>query len=378
MYAKGSSIELIILDFRHFIDEALTILEFYEAGERKKEKRFTTNRDELSRIRQYCIEYTRLANDLKDVMNNKDLISEFNTAHAFSNQFKKKRLLFFTKIFKRLDILFQRINRHKALLNIVVELYFKILLKISKKTNELIGYLESDRWHNDAAIDMLLKLTQLSNDFLCVFERFCELLEKEKKIDLKKKDFSLSTTTSVNTSSISTADMIKNLSKNTCVINKLSSLICPLVKLSDFYLYHRNNRTKCFCFFCFLIFLFMFLFFIVLFSTFKYLLLSKIETDSEFYTINLSDQNTKSLVDLNESINKSLKKDSVDSDFFRNINFRSIIFSDSNVLNPVKGINDEKKLNGSELNDIFNYMKDFYVFAASLTAFISFEWILNR
>lgn len=38
------SIEIIILDLRYFLDEALTFLEFYEYGERDLTHRFQTDR----------------------------------------------------------------------------------------------------------------------------------------------------------------------------------------------------------------------------------------------------------------------------------------------------------------------------------------------
>lgn len=38
------SIEIIILDLRYFLDEALTFLEFYECGERDLTHRFQTDR----------------------------------------------------------------------------------------------------------------------------------------------------------------------------------------------------------------------------------------------------------------------------------------------------------------------------------------------
>ena len=43
--------------------------------------------------------------------------------------------------------------------------------QLVRNTNELVGYLESARWSREFALQLLDRLVELTNDFLCIFEK---------------------------------------------------------------------------------------------------------------------------------------------------------------------------------------------------------------
>jgi hypothetical protein len=171
-----ASIELILLDLRYFLDESLTFIELYEASEKDFATKFKTNPNEICQIRQYAIEYIRLIYDLKKLFMDTKLIKQSNTEIIFSEQFKNKRIFFFTSVFKRLEQLFTQINGQFSLSNELVKLYYKTIQKLVRNSNEFIGYLESHRWNRDIALQILDKLVEYCNDFLCIFEKFIQSL----------------------------------------------------------------------------------------------------------------------------------------------------------------------------------------------------------
>ena len=176
------SIELTILDFRYFLDEILTFIEFYEGEEKSPSSQFQTNFQEISRIRQYAIEFIRLIYDLKKLFWDDSVIKEFNLGINFSEQFKNKRVFFFKSVFGRLDSLFNNINGVYALSNELVKLYYNTVQKLIRNTNEFIGYIENARWHRQYALKALDNLVMLCNDFSAIFERFVESLTLNRKV----------------------------------------------------------------------------------------------------------------------------------------------------------------------------------------------------
>ena len=164
------SIELIILDFRHFLDEALMFLECFESSEQAGAA-FHTNQQELAELRQYAIEFIRLVYDLKKLFQTGRLVDEFNVEIEFSEQFKNKRIFFYTNLFKRLEALSMRIYDRRSLSTELVKLYFRTIQKLVRNSNEFVGYLESHRWNRDIAFQILDKLVEQANDFLCIFEK---------------------------------------------------------------------------------------------------------------------------------------------------------------------------------------------------------------
>lgn len=190
------SVEIILLDLRYFLDEALTFIEFYEYGERDLTRAFQTSQQvilqfhklitkwaifftffrcffkkDIFQLRQFAIEYIRLVIDLKKLCKDNGLFADFNMGLHFSEQFKDKRIFFFTTLFKRLEKLYTCIYGETALSNELVKLYFKTIQKLVRNSNEFIGYLEASRWSRDIALQILDKLVENCNDFLCVFEK---------------------------------------------------------------------------------------------------------------------------------------------------------------------------------------------------------------
>ena len=177
-----SSIELIILDFRYFIDDALTFLEFFECGERDTARKFVTSPQEIATIRQHSIEFTRLLCDLKENFFSNKSISDFNLSLAFSKEFKQKRVFFFKTINTRLENLYTRIFNKTATYNDLVKIYFNTMLKIARNTNEFIGFVESSRWQREIAVTFMDNLIKLCNDFSCVYEQFVLFLEQNHRV----------------------------------------------------------------------------------------------------------------------------------------------------------------------------------------------------
>lgn len=168
--------EAILLDFRYFLDEALTLIEFFASSSSS----FRTTNDELDRLRGYAKHYTRLVLDLKKRLDEDYYFTEFNVGLTFSESFKSKRIHFFTLVFNRLEKLFKRVNECDSEL---VCVYFKLVQKLTRKTNEFIGYVESSRWHRAMALQILDKLVAIVNGFSRMFERFVEFLQLHEQID---------------------------------------------------------------------------------------------------------------------------------------------------------------------------------------------------
>jgi hypothetical protein len=221
------TIEEKLLDMRYFIDEALTFIESYHSNKQgylssiwktnSARSTFAVSLNELSKTRQFAIEFTRLIYELKHALSVE--YGEYNTAVIYSITFKKKRTKFFAIVFRRLDLLYKYIkiklnekevnainsdeleyepensrtnrdaqaakssketNLHKEL----DRLYFGIVQKIARTTNEFIGYLEASHWNRLISYEILDRLNKLANDFLFLLERLL-LSENENKIKQK-------------------------------------------------------------------------------------------------------------------------------------------------------------------------------------------------
>jgi hypothetical protein len=189
-----SSIELIILDLRQFIDEAISFLECKKtpddemfpisqemtnnfSSQSKSNRQKGIDSKEFVILRQNAIEYTRLIFDLKHLLQDSRLYAEFNTSLKFSDQFKSKRLFFFRNVFKRLEHIYLKISSES--IDELVIFYFQIVRHLSRKTNEFIAYLEFSRWQRSYALNVLDKLVNLCNDFLCVLEKIVESIRDE-------------------------------------------------------------------------------------------------------------------------------------------------------------------------------------------------------
>ena len=220
------TIEITLLDFRYFLDEAFTFIEFFVVEDRSvnTNNRFQTNYEEIGRIRQYAIEYIRLIYDLKKLFWEDTVIKEYNLGINFSEQFKNKRVFFFKSIFERLEKLFNTINGVHSLSNDLVKLYYNTIQKLIRNTNEFIGYIENSRWHRQYALKALDNLVMLCNDFSAIFERFVESLEINRRIVKGKlmrnfdsnQNKSTNNSSSLNSQSLSSSS---SSSSSTCLID---------------------------------------------------------------------------------------------------------------------------------------------------------------
>lgn len=370
-------LESIILDFRHFLDEALTFIESFEEGERDPHHhRFFTDKTEIGRLRNYAIEYTRLVFDLKKLLNNdttsqprqydgdsavtKSHFGDFNVRLAFSEQFKANRLLFFTFLFERLDKLFNRVNaltlnstssndnnlktKNTTNTNELVRLFFKLVQKLTRKTNEFVGYLESPRWHRAMALQILDRLVALVNDFSCVFEKFVEKLEEKGRIVEKKEEI----VGSGDTRKKKTAQK-PNLVDHLSVSEAVSGTYRPCAKSKVHY---------CPCVYLILL----------IFATVSIILVAKFFWQSVFYEADGQQPNQQS---------NEIEKDSFDLLSFMDLDFS--LFEDKEAVVKISLTGDESENVEFYLWDqIVKYMQRVHLIVLSLTAFVSFEWVLNN
>lgn len=365
-----SSVEIILLDFRHFLDEALTFIEFYESGERDTSgKKFTTNREEISKLRKYTIEFSRLVFDLKKVLQSNDFgICDFNRSFAFSEHFRNKKDIFYNTMFKRLEVLSQKIFHESDFAkNDLMRVYFKLIQKQCKKSYEFIGYLESNRWNRSISIEILDKLLHLSNEFSCVYQKFVQYLEAKNQVydtllEAENKN--------ANCNSVPKKQKQKKSStspnceiKNTSMFDSISSYFLDLKDSRSKYFTEKNRRI-CPCFALILI-LFVSL---ILFAFILPILRHFLNRNSNIYAVNLKDE-------------KSFYENLQDNKF----DFLNIIDLPS-LFNGIKDKDsrDEIKKFAIQFNgktnfwmDIFSYMKEFYVVFLSLSAFLSIEWFIK-
>lgn len=317
------SIEKLILDWRCFLDEALTFVEFYESTLRNC-KQFTTSHEEISQLRSSSIEFTRLVCDLKKILldgpadsspspsssssideQNGVIIDEFNVALEYSNGFKKKRIVFFRRIFERLNTLYKRVYMlpiHKS--NVLLRLYFNTLRSLCNKSNELIGYLESRRWDRTTAVQILDKLIGRNNDFSCVFEKLVQLLDAQNCI--------VATRVQIDSCLVSLAS-IRSL------ISTVVRHWCPCVSFGV----------------------------VILVLVLVAILSERSTHQDEYETLNLLNY-----IDVQSYFDEKLKSNSINRQL-------------------------DQTFYELSWNQILNYMKKFHVVCLSLTAFVSLEWFAN-
>jgi len=197
-----SSIELIILDLRYFLDEAISFLEckkspndasLHADQEMPAESPRTSESNgqqeidskEFVKLRLNAIEYTRLIFDLKHLLQENRLYAEFNVSLKFSDQFKSKRMFFFRNVFRRLEHIYLKISSES--IDELVIFYFQIVRHLTRQTNEFIAYLEFSRWRRSNALNILDKLVNLCNDFLCILEKIVQGIE-DQLVERKNRD----------------------------------------------------------------------------------------------------------------------------------------------------------------------------------------------
>jgi hypothetical protein len=356
MQKNKSSIELIILDMRFFIDDSLTFLEAYEAC-RLKNQAFVTNKNELTDIRTYAIEYNRCIFDLKKLLNTDESIEEVNVAIDFSNEFKSKRRLFFRKIFERLDSLYKKsfrdsIKNTSDKTNALARLYFRIIQKIARKSNHFIGHMESTRWHKSYLIEMLDNLVTLCNDFLGVFEGFCKVLlrlEREEITEDRKINEEADSELKLETSSSNYSEASTCSESTSKFGNYFSNLT-----------YQKSQPCSC-IFMILAVVILIILCFLVL-PILRLFLNSSLSESSSVYTFDLDETAIRPLNDMSNEQKKLLQ----------------LVKLPSKLYTQVTSKNKTDSADDFKWDNIFDYMQDFYIFSASLTTFVSLEWLIKK
>lgn len=369
--------ESIILEFRYFLDEALTFVEVFESREREPSGCFYSSTNEINSLRKFAIEYTRYVFDLKKMLTNmyeEDAYEEneetvefgdLNNGLVFTESFKVKRLQFFTILFSRLDKLFDRFEESSFDVDESVGVYFKLVQKLSRRTNELIGYFESTRWHRAIAIDILDRLAVLANDYLCAFEKFIEYLSTKGKIKFAEKEKKKKER--LRSSDLwKTNDDFKQLKPlYNKLVYKISKILINLIFLNIFGIFRykkSSNYEYCPC--VYLILLLMILTIsLVLFRVFN-------------------------LFESKENVDGEVKKSGNQKEFdiFGLIDFEPFEMEEEeeNDEKEVKKSNAEvapyvyqSDLFASPWTQVLNYMRKAHLILISLSTFITFEWYLK-
>jgi len=386
------TIEITLLDFRYFLDEAFTFIEFFVVEDRSANinNRFQTNYEEIGRIRQYAIEYIRLIYDLKKLFWEDTVIKEYNLGINFSEQFKNKRVFFFKSIFERLEKLFNTINGVHSLSNDLVKLYYNTIQKLIRNTNEFIGYIENSRWHRQYALKALDNLVMLCNDFSAIFERFVESLEINRRIVKGKlmrnfdtnQNKSTNNSSSLNSQSLSTSSSSSSSSSSTCLIDLNSNKSTsppplpqklqlqqpllpkkqPTIKRNN--VVKKNKKSLSSCLFIILILVFIIVSLYLIIYVIQFLLSLNYYFENSFYRFFLTSNTNNNNNNYFYTINKV--KNSIFFDFTDSI--RIIESSSSATLD----------LNSIYLwSQIFYYMTHFLVIFFCLFCYILFEFILK-
>lgn len=379
------TIEITLLDFRYFLDEAFTFIEFFVVEDRSVNinNRFQTNYEEIGRIRQYAIEYIRLIYDLKKLFWEDTVIKEYNLGINFSEQFKNKRVFFFKSIFERLEKLFNTINGVHSLSNDLVKLYYNTIQKLIRNTNEFIGYIENSRWHRQYALKALDNLVMLCNDFSAIFERFVESLEINRRIVKGKlmRNFDSNQNKSTNNSSSLNSQSLSSSSSSssTCLIDLNSNKSPsppptlsqkqqlqqtlpkkqPAIKRNN--IVKKNKKSLSSCLFIILVLVFIIVSLYLIIYVIQFLLSLNYYFENSFYRFFLTSNTNNNYF---YTINKV--KNSIFFDFTDSI--RIIESSSSATLD----------LNSIYLwSQIFYYMTHFLVVFFCLFCYILFEFILK-
>ncbi|RNA17064.1 hypothetical protein BpHYR1_036870 [Brachionus plicatilis] len=154
-------IENLLLDLRDFLDDALTFIEFYEANEREPNIKFTTNNEEIVKLKQSLEKFANLMHEIKTQLSC-SFIHEFNSSIEYSQNFKRKKKYFFNTMLKRLFALECNLKTFDCK-NEVLKNYFKTIQKLLQKVLDFIGYLESNRWHKSIAFEILDQICSYSS-----------------------------------------------------------------------------------------------------------------------------------------------------------------------------------------------------------------------
>jgi hypothetical protein len=369
MQRSRSSIELIILDLRYFIDESLTFLEVYEASRSSRggdRRPFTTSNKELAGIRHYAIEFNRLVFDLKRLLNTDESIADKNPAVEFTSEFENKRTLFFRKIFERIDLLYKQMYRNRAHIksnkkNDLTKLYFRIILRMAQTSNLFIGRMQSMGWERANVIAMLDSLVPSCNDFLCVFETFCVYLEQQSDQEAAQE---MQTNEEATDSELVTENS-----------SRASHLRESVSKFGNYFsnVAERRNVRSCPCIFI-ILFTVILILLVVLILPIVRLFLSASSTQSELssvYTFNLDESS--SLKPLSNMSNEQRK-------LLQIVKLPASLYTQLTATKTTDVARTRESTGSDEFDwtSVFEYMSDFYIVLASFATFLSFEWLISK
>lgn len=330
-------IEKLLLDQRHFLDDTLTFIEFYEASQREQDIKFLTNNEEICKLKQSLKKFSNTTNELKTQLNY-SFIHEFNSSIEYSSNFKRKISYFFNTIFKRLYALEFNLKTIEKK-NEILTACFKSIQKLIQKINDFINYLESKRWHKSIANEILNNIFCFSLKLSKVLDKFFDYLNYRKQIS--SENFYR------NQKHSSTLQKKNNLRKFGSYLLSSSKS-----KLSEIIFDKKIYSTKMIS----LVFLFVAAILVIILG-------SWISQNSKIYTIDL---------------NKAYRSNNYFSDLINNkVNLLSDV-SLSNFLNIFCNPKIDASLRTNNIWDqILSYMKEFYVVFISFTAFLSLEFFVK-
>ena len=335
---KSMIIENILLEFRYFLDDALTLIEFYEASEREPNIKFTTSNEEIGKLRSSFKKFVNLTFELKTQIGYY-FVHEFNSSLEYSQNFKRKRKCFFNTMFKRLSVLeynLKMIDCKKEILKI----YFKNIQKLIKKITDFIAYIESDRWHKSIAIEILDQISFTSSKLPCVFDKFFDLVNFGNELSQIKNEYMKQ----IKDSSFIRKKGIKSLTKNftSSFLNSPKSKITQYIDITKMIRYFLKITL-------------IIIFFLIVVTSF-------FSTSSNHYTIDFK-KAYKINYQYSNLINKKL-------DFLTDISL-------DNFFNLFVNKKIDTSLKTNTWDQIFSYMKEFYVVFISFTAFLSLEFFIK-
>jgi hypothetical protein len=357
---------------RYFIDEALTFLEAYETT---AVGQFVTNEADLTVIRTYAIEFNKRVLDLKHALRTTDGVAKVNEQVEFSTEFKSKRTAFFRKIFKRLDSLGLRVAEASPVSEAarlseaprfsddqsisnnedgLVKLLSRILLKIVDTTNKFVNLMEFQRWRRSYALDILDKLAVLCNDFAGVFESYSSFLKKKSRVHQSSSEIETSARSSTHFTPLQRSNS----------------------RLSNFFGLNGNRSCTrlCPCVFIILAALVLLFFIVLVLPIIRWFMSSsstsiQVAAEPSIFTFTLSQMQAKPDTDVNQNKQSMFQIFKLPPAFFSQL---------ASSVPTAVAVTSKPSQTDTEWTRIFDYMKDLYIFVASITTFVSFEWLLNR
>ena len=183
------SIELILLDLQHLIDESLGFIESYERHVKRPPHGATrqlhsSKRSDMSTLRKRAHQFMHLVIELRKT------ISDQNNNHdakyrpiGFGDTFVHKHDTFHRAASRRIDALAHRIKSNPLVANDIMRIYVDLVHKIRLGVLELVNYFDTTEWTITGVLDILDKLVGLCADYLPIFEKLAEHLDSIDRTD---------------------------------------------------------------------------------------------------------------------------------------------------------------------------------------------------